>query len=129
MDWKTCFQGKKILIVEDDAVNCELMRDILGQMQCQVDFAHDGNQGVEKATANKYDLIFMDLRMPNKDGMQTTKEIRNSQGQSKDVPILALTASTTDTEQAMLGIGMNGLVNKPLDLEILRQKMAKFLLG
>lgn len=127
MDWKTCFQGKKILVAEDDAINRDLMNDILTQMQCQVEFANDGNQAFEKALSQHYDLIFMDIRMPNKDGMQVTKEIRASAGQSKDAPILALTASTTDSPEMVQQSGMNGVIYKPLDLEKLRQKMAEFL--
>lgn len=127
MDWKTCFQGKKILVVEDDSINRDLMQDILVGMGCEVDFANDGAQGVDKALATHYDLIMMDVRMPNKDGIQATREIRNSQGQSKDSPIIALTASTSDDEQTIKKAGMSALVQKPLNLEHLRQKMAEFL--
>lgn len=127
MDWKTCFQGKKILVVEDDSVNRDLMNDVLTQMQCQIEFANNGAEAIQKATSQSYDLIFMDLRLPDKDGIEVTKEIRNSEGPSKNIPILALTASTTDTEESMKQSGMTGLVNKPIDLEKLRQKMAEAL--
>lgn len=127
MDWTTCFQGKKILVVEDDSINRELMKDILSQMQCQIDFALDGNEAVTKTSSAPYDLIFMDLRMPNKDGVQATKEIRASQSPNKSVPILALTASTSDSADALKQIGMSEVVYKPLNLEQLRQKMALFL--
>ena len=57
MDWKTCFQGKKILVVDDDSINRELMSDILTQMQCNVDFAKDGKEAIEKASKKSYDLF------------------------------------------------------------------------
>lgn len=129
MDWKTCFQGKKILVVEDDAINRDLMNDILTQMQCQVTFANDGNQAIEKVKQDKYDLILMDVRMPGKDGIETTKEIKATENQNKSTPIIALTAATIDGEQGILNAGMIDMISKPIDLEMLRQKMSKVLLG
>ncbi len=127
MDWKTCFQGKKILVVDDDSINRELMSDILTQMQCNVDFAKDGKEAIEKASKQSYDLILMDLRLPDKDGMQVTKEIRSIEKGNKNTPILAFTAASEDKE-AILESGMNGLISKPIDLAELREKMAKILL-
>jgi len=129
MDWKTCFQGKKILVAEDDSINRELMSDILTQMQCQVDFAKDGNETVEKVSKGHYDLVFMDVRMPDKDGMQAAKEIRGLENDSKNVPILALTASSTESKEDILQSGMNDMVSKPINLTELREKMANVLLG
>ena len=69
----------------------------------------------------------MDLRLPDKDGIQVTKEIRSLEKDNKNTPILALTAASEDKE-AILGSGMNGLVSKPINLTELRDEMAKILL-
>lgn len=128
MDWTTCFEGKKILVVEDDSINRDLMKDILGQMKCQIEFAEDGIIAVQKATSGKYDLIFMDVRMPNKDGVEATKEIKASNTESKNTPIIGLTASVTENRDTLITAGMIDVVDKPLNLQQLREKMSKVLL-
>lgn len=128
-EWKTCFKGKKILVVEDDTINQSLMEDILQGMQCEIDLATDGIQAVEKVAEHQYDLVLMDVRLPNKDGIQAAREIRNLEKGNKDTPILALTASAVENEGTILQAGMNGMISKPIDLSELREKMAKILLG
>lgn len=125
MDWKTCFKGKKILLVEDDEVNQQLMKDILQNMNCEMDLAVNGNQAIEKSSGT-YDLILMDVRLPEKDGLQATKEIR---AKGIKTPIFGLTASVTDTKSSLMGAGMNEVLQKPIDLDELRSKMAQVLLG
>ena len=126
MDWKTCFQGKKILVVEDDSINRDLMNDILTQMQCQVTFAEDGNVAIAKVSQEKFDLVFMDIRMPNKDGLQATREIRALGGENQATPIIALTASVQEDRNTILQSGMTDMISKPLNLEELRDKMGKY---
>lgn len=128
MDYKTCFQGKKILVVEDDPVNRELMQDILSQMSCQIEFAVNGVEAVDKALKGGFDLVFMDVRLPDKDGMQATREIRAKE-QGKHIIILALTASVVDDRNQILDSGVDDMVSKPVNLQELREKMAKHLLG
>ncbi|PIS02240.1 MAG: histidine kinase [Chlamydiae bacterium CG10_big_fil_rev_8_21_14_0_10_42_34] len=128
MDWKTCFTGKKILVAEDDPLGRELMRDILGLMNCSVQFAEDGNQVIEMYQKEPFDLIFMDIRMPNKDGISATKEIRAAEKDGKRVPIIALTASILDEDKKnCVKVGVDDFISKPILLDELRQKMAKYL--
>lgn len=128
MDWKTCFQGKKILIAEDDSVSQELMKDIFQQMNCTVEIAKDGSEAVEKFKQGSYDLVLMDVRMPNKDGMEATKEIRAFEGSNRHTTIFALTASVLENKEPILQAGVDDLIPKPINIEELRNKMAKFLL-
>ncbi|MCP5469159.1 MAG: response regulator [Chlamydiales bacterium] len=127
-DWKTCFRGKKILVAEDDELARELMNDVLSQMHCELDFAMDGNEVVEKVTKQWYDLVLMDIRMPNKDGVQATREIRALNSDHKRVPIVALTAASLEGEESLLQAGMNGVIFKPIILSHLRETMAEILL-
>ncbi len=130
MDYKTCFAGKKILLAEDDTTNQEMMKDILGGMQCQIEIAKDGNEAVTKFSQGSFDLILMDIRMPNKDGIQATREIRALEKGNKKIPILALTASTLNSErESIISAGVDDFLQKPINLEELRKKMAQHLLG
>lgn len=126
MDWKTAFVGKKILIAEDDEMNRALMQDILEGMGCLFEFAVDGEEAVEKYKKGDFDLILMDIRMPKKDGIQTTKEIRAMQ--KKRIPIIALTASLMDQEkESCVKAGIDDFVPKPIIIKNLRTKMGQLL--
>jgi CheY-like chemotaxis protein len=129
MDWKQCFIGKKVLVAEDDLVNQELMQDIFSSMGISIEIAKDGNEAVEKVKNGAFDLVLMDIRMPNKDGIQASKEIRSLEN-GKQIPIFALTASVlpSDKEEIIL-CGVTDFLSKPIDLNELREKMAKVLLG
>ncbi len=85
----------RILVAEDCGDNRLLLQAYLRKEPCLLTFVEDGVQAVEKATANDYDLIFMDLQMPNQDGLSATRSIRKweSDRGRTPVPIIALTAS------------------------------------
>lgn len=121
------YSGKKILLVEDDSINQELMADILGGMQLAFDVANNGIEGVEKALAGNYDLILMDVRMPEKDGIQATKDIREKEGSTKHTPIIALTASIVEGSDELISYGFDDHVMKPLTLAEFRSKLDKYL--
>ncbi len=130
MDWKTCFKDKRILIAEDDQVSRDLMHDIFDLMGCRAEFAVDGNDVVEKFKKGEFDLVFMDVRMPNKDGVAATKEIRALEKGGKRTPIVALTASIlAEDRRVCVEAGVDEFVAKPIHLDDLRNKMAKFLIG
>ena len=129
MDWKTCFKEKKILVAEDDTACQDLMKDVFEQMNCPIDLAKDGNEAVEKFKSGHFDLVILDVRMPNKDGMQAVAEMRSFESSGKHTPILALTASVVEGRATLLSAGFDEVLEKPINLENLRNKMAKFLLG
>lgn len=125
----TDFTGKRILIADDYFFNQELMKDILEGFGCQVDIAIDGEEAVQKSQACSYDLIIMDIAMPNKDGYAATREIRQLEKNQRHVPILALTAGgTTFEREKCLEAGMDDYISKPIvDLEVIRNKVALYL--
>lgn len=121
-------KDKKILVAEDDEMNRELMSDILQSMNLPVEFARDGNEAVHKFKQGKFDLILMDIRMPNKDGISATKEIRLLEPPGQRIPILALTASILEEEkQTCIEAGLDDFIYKPISLQILRNKITKYL--
>lgn len=109
------FAGKKILVVDDNEVNILVAGRILGKWGFELDFAADGMEAIAKVKSNKYDLIFMDIKMPGIDGFETTSIIREMEGDYfKTVPIIALTASTLQDENVKFkASGMNGHILKP----------------
>ncbi len=113
----------KVLLAEDVAINQELARKLFKKFfDLDIETADDGVDAVAKARAKKYDVIFMDMNMPNMDGTQATREIR---GFDKDIPIIALTANAyaEDIERAYKS-GMNNYCTKPF----VKEKIEKALL-
>jgi len=107
-------RGKRILLVEDDALAREVVRELLEQVGLVVDTAEDGWQAVVLATTNGYHLVLMDLAMPNVDGFEATRLIRALPG-CADLPIVALTAYAFDEDRARcLSVGMDDHLAKPV---------------
>ncbi len=120
------FKRKKILLVEDNAINRFMATTLLQQWNCVVDHAEDGIIAVEKLKAKQYDLVFMDMLMPNMNGIDATKIIRNEL--KLTVPIIALTANAiTGESEKCKAVGMNDYLSKPFDPKDLNFKMAKWL--
>ncbi|MBN8437171.1 MAG: response regulator [Candidatus Accumulibacter sp.] len=107
-------RGKRILLVEDDAVSREIVRELLEHAGFVVETAEDGWQAVVLATTNSYHLVLMDLAMPNVDGFEATRLIR-ALPECADLPIVALTAYAFDEDRARcLVAGMNDHLTKPV---------------
>ncbi|MGB1201568.1 MAG: response regulator [Cognaticolwellia aestuarii] len=111
----TDLQGCHVLVAEDNKVNQIIVSKMLKAHNANVIFTDNGKECVEYFKANPVDLIFMDIQMPEMDGMQATKAIRSTQnGQS--VPIIAMTANTMKQDiEYYLDIGMDGYLTKPFD--------------
>ena len=105
------FCQQRVLVVEDNLINQQVVQAQLEQMNLQVVIAHDGREGVDRARDGEVDLILMDIQMPEMDGYQATRVIR---GFNPDIPIIALTAAALieDREKA-LEVGMNDHLGKP----------------
>ena len=104
----------RILAVEDNPVGQMVLRHSLKARPAQVDIASNGEEAVQAASAQAYDLILMDLQMPGMDGFETTAAIRKLPGYQK-VPVLALTANYSDTvRQHCQQFGMQGFLSKPV---------------
>jgi signal transduction histidine kinase len=117
-DQKEAITGK-VLLVEDNPVNQKIARAMLTKMGMSVSLAANGNEAVHAIALDHYDLILMDLQMPEKDGLQATREIREL---GISVPIIALTAnSTIESQKACFDAGMVGFISKPFKLDSLTQ--------
>lgn len=109
------FEKKRVLLVDDNAINRKLGKRFLEQMSIDVTLATNGREAVEMATTESFDLVLMDLQMPELDGLEATVEIRQSDNQSRNVPIIALTANAfADVRVQCKDAGMNDFLTKPL---------------
>ncbi|MFO1424082.1 MAG: PAS domain S-box protein [Candidatus Competibacteraceae bacterium] len=107
--------GARVLLAEDNAVNREVALDLLGAVGLVADTAVDGREAVAKTAATAYDLILMDVQMPELDGLAATRAIRVLPGRAR-TPILAMTANAfADDRARCLAAGMNDFVAKPVD--------------
>ena len=119
--------GSHILLAEDNAVNREVAVALLSQAGLVVDTAINGREAVEKVRTMAYDLVLMDMQMPEMDGLEATRKIRSTAGY-KDLPILAMTANVFKADrQGCMDSGMNDFVTKPIDLGNLLSVIAKWL--
>ncbi len=108
------FADTPILLCEDEAVNRELLRELLETTQLRVDCAENGQQGVEKAQEQHYALILMDIRMPLLDGLAATRQIRQL-AEYQQTPIIALTANAYASDrEACFAAGMSHFLAKPV---------------
>ncbi|MFV8368136.1 ATP-binding protein [Flavobacterium sp. LB2R40] len=115
-------QNIKVLVVEDIALNQLLIKIILLDFGYDVTIADNGKLGVEELQKNKYDIILMDLQMPEMNGFEATTYIRNIM--KSKIPIIALTADVTSVDvKKCKEVGMNDYVSKPIDEKLLFTKM------
>jgi signal transduction histidine kinase/CheY-like chemotaxis protein/ligand-binding sensor domain-containing protein len=104
-----------VLLAEDNVVNQKLARHLLGKLGCEVDVANNGMEALDRWTQRPYDAIFMDCQMPGLDGYQTTQRIRESGDRGRQIPIIAITASSmVGDRERCLAAGMTDYVSKPL---------------
>lgn len=126
------FEGKKILLVEDNELNQEIAVEILQECGFCLDVADDGAVAVEmmkNAKAGQYDLILMDIQMPIMNGYEATREIRAlDDPEIANIPIVAMTANAFDEDKKLaLDAGMNGHIAKPIDVSMLMEVLREIL--
>jgi PAS domain S-box-containing protein len=115
----------KVLVVEDIKLNQLLMKTLLDDFGFERDIASNGKIAIEKFKNKKYDLILMDLQMPEMNGFEATDYIRNVF--KSDVPIIALTADVTTVDlEKCKAVGMNDYISKPVDERLLYNKIMSF---
>ena len=122
MDIQALAVSHKVLVVEDDPTNQLTIRRILEKAGCKVSCVSNGQQALEILRKENFDCVFMDIRMPVMDGMEATKNIRNSPefADKADIPIIALTAYAMQHDKEMfLEAGMDGYVSKPIEMNML----------
>ena len=126
------FSKLRVLLVEDNLINQEVMIAILGSLKINVDVANDGLEAVTILThfqSSTFDLILMDCQMPNLDGYETTRRIRaGDAGElSSKIPIIALTANTMNSErEKCINAGMNEYLTKPINTNALKSILAEY---
>ena len=115
---------KKILVAEDNDSNYILMSYIL-KKNYQFDRAKNGQEAVEKVANEQYDLVLMDIKMPEMDGLTATKEIRKF---NPNIPIVALTANAFDSDRALAAeAGCNDFLSKPVSSDSCLKAIKKYL--
>jgi signal transduction histidine kinase/CheY-like chemotaxis protein len=125
-EYHYCAIDAKILLVEDNKLNQFVASKFLNKWSVSVDIANHGKEALFLLSKNKYDLVLMDIQMPEMNGLDATKAIRDKKGKAlqKDIPIIALTANAfEDTKREIFAYGMNAFVSKPLNPEELHQKI------
>jgi CheY-like chemotaxis protein len=111
----------KILVVEDDYINQAYMNQILADLDVDVKTAINGHDAIKEAKSNRYDVILMDIRLPDINGFEVTKEIRKF---NPTIPIIAQTAyaMTSDEDEAYRS-GCSDYISKPIKKDLLLSKL------
>ena len=122
----------KILVAEDNAVNRRLIETMLKRFGYVADFAENGRLAVAALEARRYDVVFMDMQMPEMDGCTAARTFRQWEraAQHRPVPIIALTANAmVGDREKCLAAGMNEYLTKPLKLDDLRSALERVATG
>ncbi|MDJ0766954.1 MAG: response regulator, partial [Myxococcota bacterium] len=120
--------GARILVAEDNPVNQKVALRILEKFGCSVDIADHGKKAINQLEAHQYDIVLMDCQMPEMDGYEATRTIRNSQSSFARIPVVAMTANAMrgDREKC-LRAGMSDYLTKPVRAEVLKQALERWL--
>ncbi|HET7818641.1 MAG TPA: response regulator, partial [Bacteroidia bacterium] len=125
----TDLSDREVLLVEDNSLNQMVAEKFLESMGTKIDIAENGAEAVKMLKKKNYDLVLMDIQMPEMDGYEATRCIRNNfSGKKKDIPILAMTAHAFQGEEMKCRqAGMNDYITKPLNRSILLDKVRQLL--
>ncbi|MGF1452673.1 MAG: ATP-binding protein [Opitutales bacterium] len=120
------FYSHKILVADDNHLNCEVMRAMLKKMGHEADFVYNGRDAVDYLANNPADVVLMDIMMPLMDGLEATQRIRagDAGADKKGIPIIALTAfAMTSDREEILAKGFDYYLSKPIEPEALRETL------
>jgi CheY-like chemotaxis protein len=118
----------RALVVDDNRVNLRVAEKLLASLGLAVTAAGCGSEAAKALAENDFDVVFMDCKMPEVDGFETTKRLRASGGRNARVPVIALTAAVFDEDRDhAVSSGMDDFLAKPVRLEMLRQSLDRWL--
>ena len=115
----------RILLAEDNLVNQKVAMGMLGKMGHRITLATNGLEALEQWRQSDFDLILMDVQMPEMNGLQATTQIRQEEAMGTHVPIVAMTASAMSEERdRCLAAGMDDFISKPVSFKVIEQMIA-----
>ncbi len=120
--------GLRVLVAEDIPLNAQVTQGFLQQMGHQSELAANGREAIDALLKDGYDLVLMDVQMPEMDGLEATRRIRAGEAGERNqaIPVVAMTAHVlTEYRQACLAAGMDGFLSKPIDFYQMRQVLAE----
>lgn len=121
-------EGSRILVVEDNAINSLVISAMLERNGCEVRIVENGRLAVEALTHDRFDLVLMDIQMPEMDGIEATRRLRLLDDGLARLPVIALTASVLDCDRiACHKAGMNDYLSKPVSEEIVMDTLRRWL--
>jgi CheY-like chemotaxis protein len=119
--------GLRLLVAEDNEINRRVIAGMLRRIGCEVTFAVDGREAVQLVEQREFDLVFMDCQMPEMDGFEATRRIRQMGAARAEVPIVALTANVLASDRdACQRAGMSDFLAKPVKLDVLRAAVQRW---
>lgn len=116
---------KKLLLVEDDSLMLEVLKELLSDSGVSVDTSINGAEGYRKFSENDYDLIISDIQMPVLNGVEFLKKVRSKDSQSPK--FMLLTGYSTYKNEEVFKLGANSLMNKPFEFDDLINEVQKLL--
>jgi|GEM_PF-2156374 len=127
LKWLPSIAGAEVLLVEDNKINQQVARELLEKSGLNVTIADNGYEAIAKVAQKTFDLVFMDIHMPELDGIEAAKQIR-SQSKYADLPIVAMTANAMEGDKDLsLASGMNGHITKPINPSVLVNTLIKWI--
>lgn len=120
----------QVLVIDNDVTNLKVYVEFLSTLNCKVDYVENGPKAINKIINNNYDIVFTDIIMPEMDGIEFTKKIREYEKESNvqnSLPIIALTAySKEDLHEKCLEVGVNEVIVKPASKKQLKEALEKW---
>lgn len=125
-DFRQALDGARVLVAEDEEINQLIAREILEDAGMRVDLVRTGREALEALNERTYDVVLMDVNMPELDGYEVTRRVRREAG-LEELPILAMTADAMQgTRERCLSAGMNAYVTKPIEVPVLLETLARW---
>lgn len=127
-EFSLCVHDVRALIIDDNQVNLNVEKKLLERYGIETDIVESGMAGLEALEKSDYDVVLMDHMMPDMDGVETFRELKNKKGRNYTTPVLLVTANAiVGVRQEMLDTGFDGYVSKPIDIKLLEKELLKVL--